>query len=603
MLLGDLFDLSLVGRASEAALDLDAPGGGTRTLTFGEIDAARDAWPRCSSAGASRAGDRVAVHLPNRVEFIDLFLACVRLGVIFVPMNVLYREREIAHIVGDADPALIVDRAAAIAGSRPARQLVDVDDAVARRRGGRVPPSRSHERPALDGDEPAVIVYTSGTTGRSKGAVLSHNNFAANATSDRGVLAHHGARPLPRRAAAVSRPRAGQRRLQLAASAAAACGCSSASTIARARGAVRDFKPTLFFGVPTIYVRLLDPAGLTTAARAIGATRAAVRLRLGAAARARPRGVSRALRPHDSRALRHERGAHDHDAIRTRASGAPARWDRRCPASRRASSTRTARCSATATSARSRFARRNVFAEYWRTPDATAAAFHDGWFRTGDLGVRSGDGYYTLRGRRGDLIIRGGFNIYPREIEELLLEDAARARGGGRRRARRRARRGADRVHRRATTHSTLPSSRRAVARSWRRSRCRARSFASTRCRGPRSARCRSICCRHSHREKEIAMNRRQFVISSATAVAGAAMSRTGWGQSAPAWTRVKPATLERISIMTLNFQSLLKLPDYPDSPDRTLEPFTIAEMLADRYGVHKVEFQHYHIPSTELCT
>jgi hypothetical protein len=97
-----------------------------------------------------------------------------------------------------------------------------------------------------------------------------------------------------------------------------------------------------------------------------------------------------------------------------------------------------------------------------------------------------------------------------------------------------------------------------------------------------------------------MAMNRRQFVISSATAVAGAAVSRTGWGQSAPARTSVKPATLERISIMTLNFQSLLKLPDYPDSSDRTLEPFTIAEMLADRYGVHKVEFQHYHIPSTE---
>lgn len=65
-----------------------------------------------------------------------------------------------------------------------------------------------------------------------------------------------------------------------------------------------------------------------------------------------------------------------------------------------------------------------LFREYWRRPDATAAAFHDGWFRTGDLGIRSSDGYYTLRGRRGDLIISGGFNIYPREIEELLLEDA-----------------------------------------------------------------------------------------------------------------------------------------------------------------------------------
>ncbi len=66
-----------------------------------------------------------------------------------------------------------------------------------------------------------------------------------------------------------------------------------------------------------------------------------------------------------------------------------------------------------------------VFREYWRRADASASAFtSDGWFRTGDLAVRSADGYYTLRGRRGDMIISGGFNIYPREIEELLLEDA-----------------------------------------------------------------------------------------------------------------------------------------------------------------------------------
>src|ERR1700756_2999304 len=64
----------------------------------------------------------------------------------------------------------------------------------------------------------------------------------------------------------------------------------------------------------------------------------------------------------------------------------------------------------------------NVFAGYWRRPDATAAAFTGGWFRTGDLATCSGDGYYTLLGRKSDLIISGGFNIYPREIEELLLE-------------------------------------------------------------------------------------------------------------------------------------------------------------------------------------
>jgi malonyl-CoA/methylmalonyl-CoA synthetase len=62
----------------------------------------------------------------------------------------------------------------------------------------------------------------------------------------------------------------------------------------------------------------------------------------------------------------------------------------------------------------------NVFSGYWQRPDATAAAFADGWFRTGDLAERAADGYYTLRGRRTDLIISGGFNIYPREIEELI---------------------------------------------------------------------------------------------------------------------------------------------------------------------------------------
>jgi len=95
-------------------------------------------------------------------------------------------------------------------------------------------------------------------------------------------------------------------------------------------------------------------------------------------------------------------------------------------------------------------------------------------------------------------------------------------------------------------------------------------------------------------------MDRREFLIASAAGAAGVAFPRPASPQAAPAWKSVRPSTLERISIMTLNFQSLLKLPDYPDSPDRTLEPFTIAEMLADRYGVHKVEFQHYHIPSTE---
>lgn len=91
-------------------------------------------------------------------------------------------------------------------------------------------------------------------------------------------------------------------------------------------------------------------------------------------------------------------------------------------------------------------------------------------------------------------------------------------------------------------------------------------------------------------------MNRREFLLS--TAAAGAvASTRRIWAQG-PSGAR--QATLDRIAIMTLNFQRMLKLPDLPDGPERTLELFDIPVMLADRYRVHKIEFQHYHIPSTE---
>ncbi len=91
-------------------------------------------------------------------------------------------------------------------------------------------------------------------------------------------------------------------------------------------------------------------------------------------------------------------------------------------------------------------------------------------------------------------------------------------------------------------------------------------------------------------------MKRREFLIGAA-AVAAAAGSRTVWAQAPKG---AKQSTLDRIAIMTLNFQSLLKVPDETVSPTRTLELFDVAEMIADKYGVHKVEFQHYHIPSTE---
>jgi hypothetical protein len=94
-------------------------------------------------------------------------------------------------------------------------------------------------------------------------------------------------------------------------------------------------------------------------------------------------------------------------------------------------------------------------------------------------------------------------------------------------------------------------------------------------------------------------MKRREFLAAAAAFVGAADASRL-WAQSASPAGRAKQSTLDRIAIMTLNFQRLLKLPDLPQEPERTLELFDVPEMLADKYGVHKIEFQHYHIPSTE---
>jgi hypothetical protein len=99
-------------------------------------------------------------------------------------------------------------------------------------------------------------------------------------------------------------------------------------------------------------------------------------------------------------------------------------------------------------------------------------------------------------------------------------------------------------------------------------------------------------------------MNRREFFSTTGASLAALASTRFGWaGQAVDPevdWKRIRQSTLDRIAIMTLNFQSILKVPDTQDSPNRTLELFDIGEMLADTYGVHKVEFQHYHLASVE---
>ncbi|MEK6371736.1 MAG: acyl-CoA synthetase [Acidobacteriota bacterium] len=372
-----LFDLSLVNRAEEIALEWVG-----ECFTFAEIERRSNRVANALRARGFVKGDRLCVHLANRIELIDIYLACVKLGVIFVPINILYREREIAHIVADAEPR------ATIAEGDLSGLMSDDDSRLV---------------VGLDGDTPAAIIYTSGTTGASKGAVLTHDNFAANAVNlitawqiterDRFLLVlplfHIHALGNGVHCWLIS-------------------GCRM-RLLERfdhrtALGEFRDFRPTLFFGVPTVYVRLLD----TPPDDAVGIG-AAMRLFVSGSAPL-PVHVFERFRERFGHTILERYGMTE--TFMTISN--PYAGERRAGTVGFPLPGVSVRIDDGELLVKSP----TLFGGYWRRPDVV----EDGWFRTGDLVCRSHDGYFILLGRKSDLIISGGFNIYPREIEDFLLE-------------------------------------------------------------------------------------------------------------------------------------------------------------------------------------
>src|SRR5580658_2494264 len=394
MTLTDLFDLSFKGRRDAVALEFR-----DRTYTFGELDSRSNRLAQLFLKKGLATGDRLCVYLVNSVEMIDIYIACVKLGVIFVPINILYRDREISHILSDAEPSALItdaDVSTSVPIWTPAdllREAAEMEDA----------------RPAadLDGDSPAGIIYTSGTTGTSKGAVLSHNNFAANTENllacwritadDRFLLAlplfhvHGLGNGLHCWLVSGCRMRLLER--------------FEHQTAAKE---FLDFRPTLFFGVPTIYVRLLGFERET--AREIGGF---MRLFVSGSA------------PLPAQIFEEFRELFGHTILeRYGMSETIMNISNPYAGERRPGSVGLPLPGVSVRLLNGEIYLRgpNVFAGYWRRGDATREAFVDGWFKTGDIATRSPDGYYTLSGRKSDLIISGGFNIYPREIEEFLQE-------------------------------------------------------------------------------------------------------------------------------------------------------------------------------------
>ncbi len=364
-------------------------------------DRTRRVAARFAGAGLRR-GDRVVVSAATSLELVVAHVAALRLGLVVVPVNGAYGEREVAGIAADCRPsAAVVDdreRGRWIEAAAPGEVVVVGPDVAL----------LDAADPALDELSPAdpgLIVYTSGTTGAPKGALLSHGNLLASAESVR--LAWRWA---PEDRLVLALPLFHVHGLGVGLHGTLTAG---AFAVLRRRfdadhlfEAVDVHDATLWFGVPTMYARLAASPRLPELRR--------LRLCVSGSAPLSPelftaiaqRGGQRILERYGmTETLMNVSNPYDGErrpgtvglplpGVDVRLAEGTGEIELRGP---------------------------NVFAGYWERPDATADAFTpDAWFRSGDVGRYDDDGYLRIVGRRKELIISGGFNVYPREIEDVL---------------------------------------------------------------------------------------------------------------------------------------------------------------------------------------
>jgi malonyl-CoA/methylmalonyl-CoA synthetase len=392
---------------------------GGRTLTYGDVRCLSAQYAGALAVCGVKPGDRVAAQVEKSPEAIFLYLGAVRAGAVFLPLNTAYTLSEVDYFVGDARPSLLV--------ADPARRE-GLDD-IAKRHG-----ARGIETLAADGsgslvdlaarqpdawsdvprgaDDLAAILYTSGTTGRSKGAMLTHGNLRSNAealvetwrfTAD-DVLIH-------------ALPIFHTHGLFVATNVSLMSGGSMIFLPKFEAGEVLRLMPgaTAFMGVPTFYTRLLDHPGLTREATA------GMRLFVSGSAPLLAE-THRKFGELTGHAILERYGMtetgmntsnpYDGDRI-PGAVGFPLPG-----VEMRVSDPESGRALVTDEVGVLEVRGPNVFKGYWEMPEKTKAEFRDdGFFVTGDLGRIDQRGYVWILGRGKDLVITGGYNVYPKEVE------------------------------------------------------------------------------------------------------------------------------------------------------------------------------------------
>jgi malonyl-CoA/methylmalonyl-CoA synthetase len=366
-------------------------------------------------------GDRVAVQADKHWQVVALYLACLRAGLVYLPLNTAYQKRELEYFFADAQPRVIVCRPESLGTIETIANGALVLTVEAR--GGELW-DRARDEPTAFAtvhskpDDLATILYTSGTTGRSKGASLTHRNLASNALAlveawafTRGDVLLHA---LP---------------IYHVHGLFVAIHCvllSGAHMLWLPRFDVDEVigllpQATVMMGVPTFYARLLASPRLTR--------EAAQNVRLFVSGSAPLLSETHAeFRARTGHAILERYGMTETGMITSNpleGPRAPGTVGRPLPgvSVRVVDDAGDPREPGTIGSVQVRGP--NVFAGYWRMPDKTRDEFTaDGWFRTGDMGewVAEGEaqGYLRLVGRAKDLIITGGLNVYPKEIEERI---------------------------------------------------------------------------------------------------------------------------------------------------------------------------------------
>ncbi len=411
------------GPANEVAIETaDTPS--PLAYTWGDLERSTAMLANLLASLELAPGARIAVHTDKSVEGLLLYLAVLRAGFVYLPLNNAYQAAELEYFIGNAEPAVVVcasrhfDDISRIAFARGTSHVFTLDDNRTGTLLDRASFHRDHHTPALrKADDLAAILYTSGTTGRSKGAMLTHGNLLSNA---RTLQSHWGWKPGDVLIHAL--PIFHVHGLFVASHGALLNG-SKMIWFAKfdPKATLACFaKATVFMGVPTLYVRLLAEAALNPAACA------GMRLFVAGSAPLLPETFN-AWQARTGHTIV-ERYGMSETVMLTSNAYHPADGERRAGTVGRALpgvGVRIQNDDGTPAGvdeiAGIQVRGPNVFKGYWRMPEKTQEEFtNDGWFKTGDVGKVDAQGVVSIVGRSKDLIISGGFNVYPAEIEGYL---------------------------------------------------------------------------------------------------------------------------------------------------------------------------------------